>query len=232
MKRIILAVALVSASPSIVEAKSVQKEFSQAWEQRDQRYVASTQTALSASETAWNAFASNTDADQTFLKLKAAFDATYQARYHEGRQHFLRDFRIHLFSKPSRQITELWMQERIEQIRLSSEGAQRQFATLSQIKFTDTDKVKAYIGGSEQALIESGHAHGAIDELKLINQNLTVYYQAKDVEDVRNFQRRAAIANALSAGFTNMGNQYYAAAQRNWSARCTTINNVISCSGN
>lgn len=232
MKYTILAVVLASAVPAVAEAKSAQKEFSQAWEDRDQRYVTSTQSALSASQSAWEAFASNTDPDQTFPKLKAAFDATYQARYHEGRQHFLRDFRIHMSSKPSRQLTDLWMQERIEQIRLSSEGAQRQFATLSQIKFTDTDKVKTYISGSEQAIIESGHAHGAIDELKLLNQNLAVYYQAKDAEEVRNSQRRAAIADALGAGLTNMSNQYYAASQRNWSARCTTYGNTTNCSGN
>lgn len=222
-----LAITILASTP--VEAKSVRKEFTEAWIARQERYVSEVESAKNEIKEAVNPPNPEpvVDADTARARLSAILEKTRQMGYSAGRADVLARLLNLMKDKPSSARAEMWFQEETDHVKQESSKAD------DRLEAARTSKVGEGGITPQQAFSEAGMAmfwlgtvQGTTDELALVNTNLASFYEAKSIEDQR---RRQAWANALSS----IGNSLQNSAKQNQSfmMNCTTNGPFTNCMG-
>jgi hypothetical protein len=210
-------------------AKSVQHEFTEAWNQRLARYSQEFETARSALPAAMAAFltADESNAPDLQAKFNALMAASDDLGYRAGRAQMSQSLLKFMDSKPSAERGDLWLQEQVDILGQSGKKAR-----------ADLDRVKAMKVGENGATADSllnslgmavffgGAVRGQAEELSLINENLRTYYRVKSQQDAK---RRAIWSDALRNIAQSFQDQ--SRANTGWTAHCTTFGGTTNCSG-
>ena len=127
-------------------AKSVQHEFTEAWNQRLARYSQEFETARSALPAAMAAFltADGSNAPDAQAKFNALMAASDDLGYRAGRAQMSQSLLKFMDSKPSAERGDLWLQEQVDILGQSGKKAR-----------ADLDRVKAMKVGENGATADS-----------------------------------------------------------------------------
>lgn len=210
-----------------VEAKSVSKEFQEAWADREHRYAARADEAKAQLPIAMASLNSaDNDAASTKARLDKLLKVTFDLGYNSARAQVVTDTKAFIDKKPSAERAQLWLQDQADQLRERAQSADEKAAVLKTQKLgqngATTQSMLKNIG---MAIFEAATVKGLADELGLIDQNLAIYYPAKNAEDQRRRQARAAALGAI-------GQAMQASANQGWAATCTRADQTMSCMGN
>lgn len=217
----------VACSTPQVEAKSVNKTFLASWLSRDNQYVADTKAAADKQNTAIDAFysAMSTNAPDTVNLMDYMFTAIEDYEYRNARGEMLRNFRIHMLTKPRQEQTGLWMQERLDNIKADTATTQQKAELVGRLSADKTEFPKVF-AALEDAYRSRGRLRGLLDELSLIDQNLNLLHEARAEED----QRRQAFWQALSrAGQSMQAAGQAMEANRMRFTTCHPVGSFVSC---
>jgi len=222
-----LALSLVVVPVSGATAKSVSKEFQEAWTEREQRYAARYREAedqLPAALAALND--PNADPATTKDRLDRALRTTFDLGYNSARTQVVTETKAFVEKKPSAERAQLWLQEQADQLRERARSADEKAAVVkNQTPENDSASLQARLKNLGMAVFEAATVKGMADELTLIDQNLAIYYPAKNAEDQRRRQARAAVLGAI-------GQAMQASANQGWMATCTRAGPTTTCMGN
>ncbi|MEZ5748712.1 MAG: hypothetical protein R3D83_02130 [Caenibius sp.] len=211
------------------EAKSVRKEFTEAWVARQDRYAGDVERATNELKDALNPKTPEPDLDEDAAKVRisAILEKTRQMGYSAGRADVLFRLLALMKEKPSSARAEMWFQEEADHVKQESAKADDRLNAAKAIKIGEggVTPQEAFTEAG-QAMFWLGTVQGTVDELALVNTNLASFYEAKSVEDQR---RRQAWANALSS----IGNSLQNSAQQNqgFMMNCTTTGPFTNCMG-
>lgn len=220
------AVVPLPADHSALSAKSVHKDFKEAWEKRYERYEQEWQVLdQSARDTVAKYVAAleveGADMEQEGAKLK---DAMHRASYLYGRYWVLSQLRKHMDDKPSSVSSELWMQEKVSEVQADARTADLHWAQLNEMP-PDTALMDA-LSKFESAVVGSARVQGVVDELTLIDQNLASYYQGRSKERAN----RSRIFSAIGSALMQSSNQ--ATFAPTVQTRCSTYGGITNCKSN
>lgn len=213
-------------------AKSVQHEFTEAWNQRLARYSQEVETAKSALPTAMAAFraAAASNAPDLPAKLNALLAASDNLGYRAGRAQMSQTFLQFMAGKPSAERGELWLQEQMDILVQSDKQSRAEFDRVKALKVGENGTTAdSLLSSSGAAVFTGGTVRGQVEELSLINENLRTYYRAKGQQDAR---RRAAWSEALKNIGQSFQDQSRANLNTGWSAHCSTFGSTTNCTGN
>jgi hypothetical protein len=236
--RLIMAGLLLTISAQFapaVAAKSVSKEFGEAWAERSARYGTEVSKAEASLKYAIDQLFKTDPNNQGQLtaSLRAVFGATQILGYNSGRVQVIKDVQALMMSKPSAVRAQMWLQDHIQSTQQLADNAsnsltQAQALNVGEngLKFGDVLKARA------NAIGNAYYAKGVTDELRSVDQNLSLFYQAKGEEDDRRRAKRAAVLAALGQSMQNMATASQAQQNRNWTATCTRMGMMTTCSGN
>ena len=232
MRRLCFYVALLLAlalQPSAASAGSTYKDFVAAWTERDARYVEQHAALDKQAREATTEFLAKADpnSSESGSRLQRMITAIKAASLLDGRGAMLRDLRIHMEKKPAAASTELWMQERTDAVRTQAAAVAAKFAELRGMNERGLGESDEYFQNTVAALIMASTLEGKVQELSLLDQNLSSYFRAKGQEDAERREARARIFGAIGASLTAYSNN----ANRPWTATCTTSGNRTNCSG-
>lgn len=195
------ALILTVASPQIIHAKSVNSEFSTAWSDRILRYnsdVSAKKVALQSVIARMN----NPDVpppDRSDQVVNVYLEASEDFGYSQGRLIALKTFISFFKSKPSPARSELWMQDRQDEIREYTKTVKSKLEEIGLIlDKNDPENAKKILDILSEHAFMDGMNKGMIDEFKLIDQNLATFYNARQAERERNAAAWGAAAEALS----------------------------------
>lgn len=210
-----------------VEAKSVSKEFQEAWADREHRYAARADEAKAQLPIAMASLNSaDNDAASTKARLDQLLKVTFGLGYNSARAQVVTDTKAFIDKKPSAERAQLWLQDQADQLRERARSADEKAAVLKTQKLgqngATTQSMLKNIG---MAVFEAATVKGLADELGLIDQNLAIYYPAKNAEDQRRRQARAAVLGAIGQAMQTSANQ-------GWMATCTRAGPTTTCMGN
>lgn len=230
MRRLTVFMLLLVFAFSNAEAKSVSKSFMESWLARDNQYVAEAQAAAEKQTVAVNAFHAALQNGTPDLPQLTDYmlNSIEEFQYKNARGETLRNFRIHMLSKPDENQTGMWMQERLGELKLETNEFEQKNALVNKMAADKADDGK-FIEALEAAYVARGHLRGIVDELTLIDQNLSLFSQAKTDEA----QRRQAFWRALSRAGQAMqsaGNAIQANSPRYTS--CSTVGQFTNCTTN
>ena len=208
-------------------AKSVSKEFQEAWAEREQRYAARMEEARTQLPIAMAALNSpGNDESSTKARLDHLLKVTFELGYNSARAQVLSDTQAFIYRKPSPARAQLWLQEQAEKLRERAQSAESKAETVKNQKLgLDGATTQTMLRNMGLAVFETATVKGMADEIGLIDQNLTLYYPAKDAEDQRRRQSRAAILGAIGKSMQETANQ-------GWMATCTRAGPTTTCMGN
>lgn len=234
MKGLLLAAALlVATAPAALQAKSVAKEFQEAWASRSARYEQQAQDARTKLEAGKQLIKTGSSEQQVRGAIGDALNGTYEYGYYKGRGLALASVQELIKSKPSSVKANLWMQDQIDQLQERARAATQNMEQARSIALnpgnTDPETGVAAMGS---AMFESGSVKGVADELALMNQNLSLYFPAKSVEERQKRAAWAGVFQSIGQIGQNMTAQSQAMMNRNWSATCSTTGGFTRCSGN
>jgi hypothetical protein len=222
-----LALSLVVVPASVATAKSVSKEFQEAWADREQRYAARSKEAeaqLPAALAELNSSAN--DPVTTKDRLDRLLRVTFDLGYNSARGQVVGDTKAFVEKKPSAERAQLWLQDQADQLRERARSADEKAAVVkNRTPGGDGDTTQSRLKNLGMAVFEAATVKGMADELTLIDQNLAIYYPAKNVEDQRRRQARAAALGAI-------GQAMQASASQDWMATCMRAGQTMSCMGN
>lgn len=224
---LILAAALALSAPtSEVSAKSVQQEFTQAWAERGDRYEQEQLRLNTRIEEAWKMLDGATQANAPDVKDKTGqfIGALQDGAYMHGRATLLHTFKGHMAKKPSAAATELWVQERVDSLRMQAEALDKRGEQLN--SGTSPGAFKAKL----TALANSAEFLGTVAELKLLDENLGTYFKAKSAQDDARRRARAAFFGALAGSVRSYSSQ--SSPTRTTTCHSAQFGTTITCTGN
>lgn len=222
----LIALSVAFAAPQ-AEAKSVNKTFLASWLARDNQYVSDAKAAADKQNAAIDAFraALSTNAPDTVNLMDYMFTAVEEYEYKNARGEMLRNFRIHMLSKPESEQTGLWMQERLDNIKSDTADTQKKAELVGKLSAEKAEFPKVF-AALEEAYRSRGRLRGLLDELTLIDQNLNLLHEAR-AEDR---QRRQAFWQALSrAGQSMQAAGQAMEANRMRFTTCHPVGSFVSC---
>lgn len=205
MKAFWIAAPILFAAASPSEAKSVHKEFSEAWASRDNAYAANFTDLLNEANEAVAAFRTAIDEqrprEQRIALFNAAMGKAHAASAARGRGMLLVDFREFIGQKPSAARTELWIQEKASEL-------QRDEAALAELQksiqaLPEGTPDNDFIATTQKWMEMHGQLQGKVSEILLIDANLRSYFAGRGEEQAR---KRNALAGLLG-GLAAMGQQ-------------------------
>lgn len=221
------------ALPHLATAKSLDKQFIETLSEREDRYASLQPDAVAKFNAAMVAIkaASENPAPTSAPDYGPAVLALGQMAFLDGRWNLLHSLRAHLEKRPSDIQTEIWFQERANELRTDAETAKAELDALRQSP--QSRPFGDYLHATGNAVTDAGRVRGKIAEMELIDQNMMAYLQAKGSQDVRRQAARSRFFAALGAAGAAMR-----AAQppppppvSTWSATCNTSGNFTRCSG-
>lgn len=224
---LVFAVALLAApisAPSPAIARNVQKEFAEAWSQREQRYSAAFDSASKAQAAAIDAFTTASQAHSPEAKdlLVSVFDSADAYGAAAGRRAALADFNTLIKDKPSAARIDMWMQEQMAKLKEMGDTAKRDIEALRTADAAAPDAIVNAL----KAISYQGLVRGAVQEMSLIDQNLSSYFQAKSSEDLARRQARARFFGALGAALQQSGQTNFPNARM---TQCHTTGATTNC---
>lgn len=193
---------LCFVSTDAVSAKSVYRDFEEAFRDRDNAYAAEFVERLREANEAVIEFRS-AQADQIteseFVRLyKLAMDKVHEASFARGQGLTIVEFREFFEDRPSAARAEVWMQERLASIQAKErelDKLYRDFKSLPQGAPTSE------IITATQAWIEAhGQLSGEVEELLLLDANLRSYFTARGAERGRRNSLFASLLGGLANG--------------------------------
>jgi hypothetical protein len=220
-----VAIAIAGATPPVVA--SVFKDFEQVWADRDAQYTAQ-KSAIDARVAETNkklVDALKAGNQDVRAELAAVFSAEHDIGELTGRGMMLQELRENMERKPSAAIANAWLQGKVDELQTLKRKVDDQLERLKQggPNLTPTDHLVAF----EQYAIDAGHLQGRVEELTLINQNLSTVYVAKAEADQRRAAALRAFGAALSAAGQNTNQQQF------HNTTCMGMGpNMLSCTGN
>lgn len=222
----LLALTAFGADPSF--AASANKEFGKAWQARYESYLAR------RVEVDGRAKATSTIAVQSIRSggasaatdLDAALEAAGEAAKLIGRGRLLYEFLEHFKTKPSPQLSQMWMQGKADELQGKAKDIDALDARVRATVRGTGDEQDRWLGELERLVMLRGTVEGMTLEVGLLDQNLRSYFSAIGQEQAADERRRAAFA-AFGAALTQQSQQ-----MRGWSARCVRSGNVTNCEGN
>ena len=219
-------IATFGASASF--AASANKEFGKAWQARYETYLARRSGVDSrAKETSALAVeAIRISSPNAPAALDAALEAQGEAAKLSGRGRLLYEFLEHLKTKPSPQLSQMWLQGKTDDLQSKAKEVDVLDARVRSMKRETTDERDSWIGELERLVMLRGDIEGMTSELQLLDQNLSAYFNALGQEQVEDERRRRAWA-AFGAALTQQSQQ-----MRGWSARCVQTGAITNCDGN
>jgi len=177
---------------------SAYKDFSKVWEQRETTYRGERPgleaRAKSSADAAVKALILNDPNGPQDLGLALA--AAWSLSELVGRGQTLWALREHMAGRPSVQLSEAWLQGKIDELQRKEAEADMIAEQMQMLKARDDVSVQQWIAALEQLSMMRGSISGAAAELTLIQQNLESYYSARAGETI---QKRALIGSVLSA---------------------------------
>ena len=228
MRRMLILVAAalaLSAPQPKALAKSVQQEFSQAWTDRGARYEQEQLRLNKQIDDAWKSLEGATQASSPDVKSRTDqfIVALQDGAYMHGRAALLSAFKEHMAKKPSAAATDLWVQERVDTLRMQADALDKRGEQLK------TDTSAGTFKGRLRALADSAEFMGTVAEMQLVDQNLATYFKAKSAQDEQRRRARAAFFGALAGSFGSTP----APPPTPWIATCqtTAFGNSTTCRG-
>lgn len=199
---VVIVTASLLAAGAPAAAKSVYKEFSEAWAARDESYSKDFVTQLEAANKAVAEFRAavaegRPDAEQT-AAFKVAMDKAHSASKARGRGLLLVEFREFMADKPSAARVEMWVQEKVALMQRDESALaalQREIEGFPE----NTDGWK--VVETTQKWVEAhGDLSGRLDEIQLIDANLRSYFVARGDEKNRSRSFIGALLGGMAAG--------------------------------
>lgn len=215
-------------------AKSVTKDFAEAWEHRRERYQKEQKAADEAVVQSVTALAEARNAGGDLnAPINAVFQRAIVAGEKSGKVVALQRLEHFMREKPSSVRAQLWLEEQVAQVQDVMAIAQAEFQTAKELEFApDGSNFGNVVAAGMTAINRVAFANGAAAELASIDSNLSLYYQAKGQQDAQRRAKRAAILQALSQTAQNYQNSL----NSGWSATCRTntfgMTTTTQCSGN
>lgn len=223
---VVLLASLCLAAPQQVIAKSVEKEFTEAWTERGDRYAREKDQAAADLKAAFDALSAADAKDRTKAEegLTAVFRQSYAIGYSAAREQTVRTLLQFMAGKPSAARTELWIEDQADQLRQRSEKAKARSENASKMVIGQNGLTAFdYVKESGAAIFDIGAAQGIADELQSIDSNLTSYFRAKGEQEARRKAMWAAIGQSLKEASQQQN--------KGWSMSCSTIGQFTNCNG-
>lgn len=230
---VIAGAALIAAgSPS--DAKSVHKEFSEAWSQRDQAYAEDFTQLLEDANKAVEAYKAsvteNHPPEQQVALFRTAMDKAHAASAARGRGMFLIEFREFMAGKPSAARTELWVQEKAAEIQRDEAALNRLQQSIEALPEGTPDHK---VASATQDWIEAhGQLQGEVGEIILIDANLRSYFAGRGEEQANKRSALAGILGSLGASLQQQQNGFPPSAPLPVTTRCNTYFSGTVCTTN
>lgn len=232
MRTLWIAAPILFAAASPSEAKSVHKEFSEAWASRDNGYAANFTELLKEANEAVAAFRIAVDEqqprEQRIALFNVAMEKAHAASAARGRGMLLIEFREFVARKPSAARTELWVQEKASEL-------QREEAELTELQKTiqalpEGTSDNELIAATQKWMEMHGQLQGRVSEITLIDANLRSYFAGRGEEQAK---KRNALAGLLG-GLAAMGQQdgYAPPPPMPLTTRCNTYFSGTVCTTN
>lgn len=229
---LIFALMLFVGAPS--DAKSVHKEFSEAWAERDNAYADDFARLLQQANDAVEAYRATVAAGEPrvvqIAAFKAAMDKAHAASAARGRGLLLIEFREFMIGKPSAARTELWIQEKAAELQREEAAVEAQRQSIETFPTETPDQV---IVASTQSWFQAhGTLQGRVGEILLIDANLRSYFTARGEEKARSRGALAAILGGLAAGVQQQQDGFAPAPPLPITTRCNTYFSGTVCTTN
>ena len=229
MKRLVIAIlAFVGCLgvAHVAQSKSVQDEFAQAWSARADRYTAQQADLDKLVEATLSALkvSNESNAPDVGARTNQFLAALNDGSYLHGRSAVLAAFRTHIKGKPSAAVTELWIQERFDELKNQATSLD---ATGDRLR---NDNSPEGIKAKMTALANSAEFMGNVAEMKLLDENLGTYFKAKSAQDDARRRARAAFFGALAGSARSYGSQ--SSPPRTTTCHSQSFGNTITCTGN
>ena len=221
----------VTAPSQQADAKSVHKEFTEAWSERDNQYSSSYSVLVDTTNASIKNFRLSLEngGDNTVPLFKIAMDNAHDASVVKGRGLILNDLIALAKNKPSPARSEIWMQREIDKLKSQNNTlATLQAAMEGQGAETPLEqKIKAIQSWVQQ----HGLVTGKTEELSLIDQNLASYHRAKSASDQRKRAARRAFFGILGSALAR------SSVRRNdftptITTHCNTFGGITTCRSN
>jgi hypothetical protein len=220
----VLCLSFVSIQP--VAARSLEKDFAETWSARETQFATELKDDQTRYQTALSDLLADKQASSSDLMAKTttllqSVQIIGEAAGHADTIYHLRTF---MHGKPSALKANLWLHDQGDTAKREAIAAHADIAAVQQDQnATPGDMIQR----TSSALLRLSHAHGAIAELAVINDNLGQYYDAKSERDQA---RRQAFAAAL----LGLGNAIQESSRQgqNWMMTCTQMGSFTNCSGN
>lgn len=230
LTRILIFVLIAGLAPQTATAKSVEKEFAEAWAERVDRYAHVKEQAKADFKPAYDGLeaAAKGGAEQAKQALVKLFDASHALGYNAAREDTLRTLMGFMTNKPSAVRAELWLEDRADNAKTEADRAKSASASAAAMKLGDNGATGAdMLNAAVQAVFGLGAAQGRVDELQTIDSNLASFYRAKGEQDTRRRTTLSGILGAIGQGLRDSAQQ-----NQGWTAQCSTIGQFTNCSGN
>ncbi|MEQ5787704.1 hypothetical protein J3454_07360 [Erythrobacter sp. NFXS35] len=229
----VLAAALLAAG-SPADAKSVHKEFSEAWSQRDDAYAEEFTGLLEEANAAVSAYRAavveNQPPERQAALFRTAMDKAHAASAARGRGMLLIEFREFMADKPSAARTEVWTQEIAAKLQRDEAALDRLQKNIEAMPEGTSDDEFA---GAMQNWIEAhGNFQGEVGEILLIDANLRSYFAGRGEEKARSRSALAGILGGLAAGLQQQQNGFAPAPPLPVTTRCNTYFSGTVCTTN
>lgn len=229
----LLAVALLAGgAPSA--AKSVHKEFSEAWAERDNAYAEDYTRLLQQANEAVEAYRATVAAGEPrevqIAAFKAAMDKAHAASSARGRGLFLIEFREFMAGKPSTARTELWIQEKAAELQRDEAAVEAQRQSIETFPTGTPDQ--EIVAATQSWIQAHGTLQGRVGEILLIDANLRSYFIARGEEKARSRGALAAILGSMAAGLQQQQGRLAPAPPLPVITRCNTYFSGTVCTTN
>lgn len=214
-------------------AKSVTKEFQEAWAVRSARYDRQASDAKDKLVVGQKQMQDASTEDAMREGLERSMSATFDLGYFNARSVVVHSVESFIKTKPSVVRAQLWIQEQIEQVKVQASVA-REHAEAAKGNKIGVNGVTAdsSIKALGTAMFEAGVVKGASEELAMMNQNFSIYYPAKNEQDQRKREAVAGVLAGIGQVGQNLAAESRAMLSRNWSATCSTAGDFTRCHGN
>jgi len=178
---------------------SIYGDFSKAWDAREHGYRSEREAldaqAKATADRAVEALVA--EAPTAPDDLEMALTAAYALSELIGRGQTLSELRVHMDSRPSAALSEVWLQGKVDEVRRRSADADVIEAQIDVLKDRDSTSVAQWIAALERLSQIRGTLAGTSAELELIQQNLTSYYRARNEDPAGSMASMRQLFQAL-----------------------------------